>query len=1114
MVVRSLAAPAQVLAALPMAALVVNETGEIVLVNPAAVELFGEAAGELVGRQIVELIPGGFAAAQSVVEREIAGPAQVRRIARVTTSPLGGDGLYLALVEPIVAGDRYYVAFREAASGIVFVAKDGCILDVNPRFCAITGYDEHELRGTFIQRLSYPDDRQIEVPGIHRVMAGEIPSFSVEKRYLRRDGRAIWVQLEISYVADPSGEGSYLSQVIEVTERKKAERRSLALAAARRALEGATAIEDALPEVLGHVADAAGWACCEYWVLVDETFKRRAAWREADLDGTAFADSSRDAISYDAAAIRRLFAKGEPFWVADIQARRDAAPRQDAIEAGFASLCWAPLFDGDTISAVIVGFSRVRQDADPALAADLLRFGRFLGQVVERRRAEQRLRLSDRAVQDTTSGILIADATQANLPILSVNPAVCRITGYDEAELAGRSVSILEGPETDTTVIQDIMTAIHDGRDTQVTLRSYRKGGEPFWNEMTMSPIRDEHGRITHVIGVLQDISARVESEQQLRESEAQLAEAQAIAHIGSWSYDSRTKQLRCSPEGWRLFGVEDLRDDERTQECLNRIHPDDRFRFNEAAEQSRREGQPVTLDLRIVLPGRYVRTVQFVVQSVQDETGASTRTRGTMMDVTESRLAEKALRESEALQRSVVASLEEGVIVEDTRGFVHLWNAAAERITGLTAAQMVGREPPPAGWLVVREDGTPVPPEEQPGAVAQRTGTSQVGVVLGFTKPGGVTTWCSVTSQPLIRPGEVAPYVIVHSYRDITASRSTAAALMAANDQLTAQVGALEARTHEISLLSELGELLASCQTTDEAYAIIAQLGRELFPGTVGMLAMTDERGLVVPVSHWGAPAVDEAFDERACWALRRGRPHLVQEQAGGLRCSHVQTAAPYLCLPVLAQGETLGLLHIAQVTGPVPDDRQQLGATVAEHVALALSNLRLRESLRSQSIRDPLTDLYNRRYLEEALRIEGRRHLRNGRGLALLMLDIDHFKQFNDRFGHEAGDMLLREFGRLLKSHIRGGDIACRYGGEEFTIILPEIGADEAVQRANDIRDAVMALRVAVRGRPLGPLTCSIGVALFPDHAQTVDECLMVADRALYRAKAAGRNCVVLAD
>jgi diguanylate cyclase (GGDEF)-like protein len=231
-------------------------------------------------------------------------------------------------------------------------------------------------------------------------------------------------------------------------------------------------------------------------------------------------------------------------------------------------------------------------------------------------------------------------------------------------------------------------------------------------------------------------------------------------------------------------------------------------------------------------------------------------------------------------------------------------------------------------------------------------------------------------------------------------------------------------------------------------------------------------------------------------------------------LRCGHVHAETPYLCLPVLAQGETLGLLHIAQIAGAAPVDRQQLGATVAEHVALALSNLRLRESLRSQSIRDPLTDLYNRRYLEEALRIEGRRHQRSGRGLALLMLDIDHFKQFNDRFGHEAGDILLREFGRLLKSHIRGGDIACRYGGEEFTVILPDINLDDALQRANQIRDAVMAMRVAVRGRPLGALTCSVGLALFPDHAETVDECLMMADRALYRAKAAGRNCVVVAD
>jgi diguanylate cyclase (GGDEF)-like protein len=267
--------------------------------------------------------------------------------------------------------------------------------------------------------------------------------------------------------------------------------------------------------------------------------------------------------------------------------------------------------------------------------------------------------------------------------------------------------------------------------------------------------------------------------------------------------------------------------------------------------------------------------------------------------------------------------------------------------------------------------------------------------------------------------------------------------------------------------------------------------------------------------LSAWGDHAISHEFKPGDCWALRRSRPHLIQDTRGGLICSHVRDRLPaaYLCIPLVAQGEVLGVFHLAQDDGPIVDDRHQLAVTVAEHVALALSNLRLRESLRSQSVRDPLTDLYNRRYLEEALRLEERRALRSERGLALMMLDIDHFKSFNDKFGHDAGDLVLREFGRLLRSQIRGGDIACRFGGEEFTIILPEITVSDALARAEQIRSAVAEMRLTVRGQPLGALTCSIGVAVFPHHAATIDECLTAADRALYRAKALGRNRTVLA-
>ncbi|MCI0529788.1 MAG: diguanylate cyclase [Nitrospira sp.] len=192
--------------------------------------------------------------------------------------------------------------------------------------------------------------------------------------------------------------------------------------------------------------------------------------------------------------------------------------------------------------------------------------------------------------------------------------------------------------------------------------------------------------------------------------------------------------------------------------------------------------------------------------------------------------------------------------------------------------------------------------------------------------------------------------------------------------------------------------------------------------------------------------------------------------------------------------------------------ESKQRLAVTVAEHIGLALANLKLRETLRIQSIRDPLTSLFNRRYMEETLEKELRRVHRHQQTLGIIMLDIDHFKRFNDAFGHDAGDHLLRNLGTFLQAHIRGEDIACRYGGEEFTLILPGASLDVTRQRAEQIRQGVKHLSIMYSGQSLGPITLSLGVAVFPEHGSTIESIVRTADLALYQAKAAGRDRVMI--
>src|SRR5207248_6754475 len=211
----------------------------------------------------------------------------------------------------------------------------------------------------------------------------------------------------------------------------------------------------------------------------------------------------------------------------------------------------------------------------------------------------------------------------------------------------------------------------------------------------------------------------------------------------------------------------------------------------------------------------------------------------------------------------------------------------------------------------------------------------------------------------------------------------------------------------------------------------------------------------------------------------------------------------------------EVGGVAELQQVPGNenFRDSHQRLAISVASQIALSLASLQLRETLREQSIRDPLTGLFNRRFLEESLERELQIASRKKQALAVLFLDLDHFKRFNDTFGHDAGDMVLQSFADLLRTFFRATDICCRFGGEEFAIILPESSAQDAAARANVLRSKVKNLRVQYKQQNLGSLSLSAGVAAFPEHASSSDELLKIADQCLYESKARGRDVVTMA-
>jgi diguanylate cyclase (GGDEF)-like protein len=231
--------------------------------------------------------------------------------------------------------------------------------------------------------------------------------------------------------------------------------------------------------------------------------------------------------------------------------------------------------------------------------------------------------------------------------------------------------------------------------------------------------------------------------------------------------------------------------------------------------------------------------------------------------------------------------------------------------------------------------------------------------------------------------------------------------------------------------------------------------------------------------------------------------------------QCRHVESSErSYCCLPLRAHGEAIGVMHLQMIErGELPEPVLALAAMFAEQVGLSVANIRLRQELRDQSIRDPLTGLYNRRYMEEMLERETLRAVRAEQRLGVLMLDLDHFKSFNDTYGHDAGDTVLREAGAFLLKSVRAEDIVCRFGGEEFIVILPVADLRVTQARAERIRSKLRELSILHLGKSLGMVTVSVGVAGLPQHGTSRKELIEAADAALYRAKREGRDRVVVA-
>ena len=343
----------------------------------------------------------------------------------------------------------------------------------------------------------------------------------------------------------------------------------------------------------------------------------------------------------------------------------------------------------------------------------------------------------------------------------------------------------------------------------------------------------------------------------------------------------------------------------------------------------------------------------------------------------------------------------------------------------------------------------------------------------------------------------------------------SSDAELQRANAELRRNADTLQTRSEMIELLGGMSHRMQTARTDGELAAVIQCFVPRVLPSVPGALyAHNHSRNLLVRLASWGDLGLaQEAFSPEQCWGLRRGQGHYVDEPGTDVVCAHVgDPGAVYHCEPLLAGGEVIGLLYLE---GVVEAESRFRLAVLTENIASALLNHQLQRGLREQTIRDPLTALFNRRYMEEALAIEIARAAPAGTPLGLVMCDVDHFKRFNDEFGHDAGDLVLRAVATEMTRHFRDGDVVCRYGGEEFTIIAPGATLPILVERVERLRIAIAEMSVRYGDRSLGAIRMSFGIAAWHAGMERDGSTLIQrADNALYRAKRAGRDQVMVAD
>ncbi|MEB3887389.1 PAS domain S-box protein [Lyngbya sp. CCY1209] len=1211
-------------------------------VNRRMAEMLGYTAEEMLGQSLMKFMESGDRnfAAQNLVNRHqgIGETHDFKFICKngdpiwvlVSGTPIfGHGGEYqgsLALMTDITerkqmeaalreSEQRFRVIFDEADIGIGELDLEGNFILANPKLAEITGYSVGEILHKNVRDITHLEDVANTRTQLLDLLEQKIPKLSYEKRFVRKDGSPIWVNISGSLIVNDAGEPQYILGIAQnINDRKLAEMALQEREAILNSLYNSTTLMMGVVELLEddilHIWD--NHATAGFFGILPEEMKNKkssqlgipestiALWlnhyRQSQKLGkpvqfeyvhsTATAEycilaTANPILNSDSDHIRFCYiaediTKRKQTELALYQTTRNILQSQKiagigtwGFDAVSRQITWSeevfkifgidPTQPHPSLEELVeiihpddrfiheeqlrrtltmaepfnveyrlfrpsgeMRYLRARGEVEMDSRGQVVRLFGLAMDITDKKLAEIALSASEAKYRRLIEQMPAATYTASFDEICStlyISPQIERLLGFSPSEWLENANFWMERvhPDDRDRVLREIGEETQRDGGFSVEYRMVSRSGEVLWVRDRARTVADEGGQPLFIQGILIDITEQKNAEIALQESEEKFRQiAESVREVFVITSFDGQEMLYINPAYEAIWGqsCESLYRNPRA--WMESVHPEDRERVAQAYRRQIQGPNSFDEEYRIVRPDGQIRWVEVRIFPVKDESGNIYRFAGIVEDTTERKRAMTKLKESNIFIKKIADTLPNILYINDIIQSRMIYvNQSIRDVLGYSSDEIrdlgdnfLKRHLHPDDRRAVQEHYRRLE-GAQDGEIHS--------VEYRLQRSDGQWRWLFSRDVIFSRTAGGKVQEILGTATDLTERKQTEEAL-----QKTYQ--RLKQRNREMEIISDMMEFLQACDKVEDGYGAIAEFLKQLFPQFSGAVLLVEnnadyggDQANLEAVSAFGELRDSEIkFNLKQCWALRRGQIHAANHRQPGLFCQHVHLDLPpanTVCIPLIAQTKILGLFYLrTQLPSSNWPYLEQLARTVAEQLSLALSNLKLQEQLRLESIRDPLTGLFNRRYLQETLNQEFAKARRNQNPLCIIMVDIDHFKGFNDTFGHEAGDFVLQIIAKFLQENVRASDVACRYGGEELTLILPQTSLETAIARAEFLCRGIRGLQLRHQSRDLGQITASFGVACFPEHAQIPDDLLKMADDALYRAKELGRDRVIV--